>query len=120
MEDIISFPGGLIIGAISSWWISSHFYKKSSKEKPEWLESIEAEILEKYPKRMPSKVELIALFQEHLDEGIAVINEPTGLVACPECGNSAANFNETLHTVDDYTSIIEVECPNCGYKTYGE
>ncbi len=119
MEDVVVFVGGLIIGAIISWWTAYYFYKKSSKERPEWIEGIEDEILERYPRRMPSRVELIALFQEHLDEGTAVINEPTGLVACPECGNSAEHFEETSHMQGDIC-VVEVKCPNCNYKTYGE
>ena len=106
----------LIIGAFFSWVITSHYHQRSSCETPEWAENL----IRKLPKEKPSKRELIKLFQESLDDGDAMVHEVTGHVACPECSESSSNFKEDVHMVDDHVSILEVECPKCGWKTYGE
>ena len=106
----------LLIGAFLSFIITSHYHQRSSCETPKWAENF----IKKLPKEKPSKRELIKLFQEYLDDGEAVIHEVTGHVACPECGEPASSFEDKVHTVNDYVSVAEVRCPQCGWKTYGE
>ncbi len=106
----------LLIGAWLSWVITSHYHQRSSYETPKWAENF----IKNLPKEKPSKKELIKLFQEYLDDGDAVVHEVTGHVACPDCGETSINFEEKIHIVNDHVSVLEVECPKCGWKTYEE
>ncbi|QNI01790.1 hypothetical protein HXW73_01910 [Halomonas sp. SH5A2] len=48
-ENVLFLVIGLIAGALSSWAISRHFYKKSSVEVPEWFKPVAKQLPEQQP-----------------------------------------------------------------------
>jgi hypothetical protein len=102
---------GIFAGAILSLIITHYYYRKSSKQPPEWAKPF----IERLPNEPPTKEKLIELFQEALDKGEAKIDPIFGYVACPKCKASAKDFKKS-GSGDDYTTIVSVYCPHCGWS----
>lgn len=107
MFEIVIFIAGCII----SWLIAHLYYRRSSKTIPDWAK----ELVENLPKEQPTEDELLQLFQEHLDSGEIEIDPLLGIVACPNCGESAKNFERKL-VGDDSVSLGVITCPSCGWS----
>lgn len=102
---------GIVGGAIFSWVISHIYYKKSSKQIPDWAKPIIA----KLPEEQPTKDKLLELFQDALDKKDVHVDPLIGHVACPKCKASAKDFKKTVFGDDTHT-IVVVECPYCGWS----
>jgi len=70
-------------------------------------------------KEPPTKEKLIELFQEALDTGEAEIDPIFGYVACPQCKAPAKDFKKKGFG-DDYTTVVHVYCPHCGWSNTAE
>ena len=101
----------IIITVIISVLIALFFYRRSSIVTPKWAKPI----LRQLPKQKPSSEELLQIFQEHLDTGEFEIDPHLQIVACPECGESAKNF-ERSGVGDDNVTIVTISCPSCGWS----
>lgn len=106
---------GIVGGAVLSWIIAHSYYRKSSKEPPDWAKPIIA----KLPDEPPTKEKLIELFQDSLDKGEAEIDPIFGYVACPQCKASAKDFEKSGFG-DDHATIAIVSCPHCGWSNSTE
>ena len=105
----------LIVGFLFSWLIAHFYYHRSSTKTPKWADPI----IKNLPEQPPTKIELLRLFQEHLDSGEIEVHPALGLVACPECGESAQKFEEVVYG-DDAHTIVVAKCPSCGWSGHGE
>ena len=105
----------LIAGFLLSWLIAHFYYHRSSTQIPNWAKPV----IENLPEQPPSKVELLRLFQEHLDSGEIEVHPALGCVACPDCGESSQNFKEKVYG-DDAHTIVAVTCPSCGWSENAE
>lgn len=114
--DILLNLLSISFGGIIGWSIAHYYYKKASSETPEWAKDFFTNL----PKEKPTKLELIKLFQEYLNNGEAIVHELTGDVACPQCGEPAENFEENYFTIDDHRGIVTVKCPECNWSTVAE
>lgn len=111
MEALLYFLAG-VIGTI----IVSHlYYRRASKEKPEWAK----ELIENLPADPPTLSQLLRLFQRHLDSGDVEIHPAIGRIACPECGEPSRNFENKVFG-DDAHTIVVATCPNCGWSEHAE
>lgn len=102
-------------GAAFSWLITHLYYRKSSSQVPEWAKPL----IEKLPDTPPTKEKLLELVQEYLNRGEVVVNEPTGHIACPECGNTAEQFQQEVFG-DHRHTVVVTSCPACGWSQTDE
>ena len=102
MVELLFFIAGILVALF--------FYHRASTQTPEWAK----EFVKDLPKEPPTEEELLRLFQEHLDSGEIEFDPEFGLVACPNCGGSAAEFEKEIYE-DDRTSIVVAKCPSCGW-----
>ncbi|MBN1253595.1 MAG: hypothetical protein JXA16_15760 [Bacteroidales bacterium] len=107
MEILLS----AIIGGLITWVFSHIYYKKSSKEIPEWAKPIIA----KLPVSKPTSGELLQLFQEALNTGDVSIDPLFGNVACPKCNAPLKELEEKNYGDDNYTIVVK-NCPYCGWN----
>ena len=106
----------LILGGLISWLVSHQYYKRSSKEAPEWA----LPLIEKLPDVPPSTERLLELYQDALDAGDIPFPDPiTGRLTCPKCGTSNTEF-EMGQGDNKYGHYVWVTCPNCGWSDGGE
>jgi ribosomal protein L37E len=108
-----------LAGALLSWLITHLYHRHSSKQAPEWADEWLKGLIEKLPDTPPTKERLLELVQEYLKQGNAVVNEPAGHIACPECANSAENFEQSVCGDDSHTIVI-TSCPACGWSQSDE
>lgn len=106
MNEVVIF----FVGCLFSWGIAHFYYKRSSTQAPAWAKLL----VDNLPAQQPKLSELLRLFQKHLDSGEAIINL-SGQVVCPECGESAKNFEEKSFGDENHT-IISYTCPNCKWS----
>ena len=111
MEPMLYFLAGVIITVI----VSQLYYRRASKETPDWAK----ELIENLPSDPPTLTELLRLFQRHLDSGDIEIHPAILRVACPECGESARNFENKVFG-DDAHTIVVVSCQKCGWSEDAE
>jgi len=107
MIEIVIF----FVGCTVTWLITHSYYKRSLTTIPEWAKPI----VEHLPKKIPTKDELLQLFQEHLDTGEVEVDPLLGRVSCPECGESSKNFKKTGFG-DDSHYVVVISCPSCGWS----
>ena len=102
----------IIIAAIAGFisWIFTHaYYKKSSKNIPDWAKLL----VENLPKSKPTDTELLKIFEEALDTGSIVQDPVFGHVACPKCYAPASDFEESGGA--DGVPLY-ITCPHCGWS----
>ncbi len=102
---------GIFFGALTSWLTTHWYFKKSSKEVPEWFKPT----LNKLPNEKPSKEQLLELFQDALNYGEIKQHPILGHVACPECKAPLKDLEEKLFG-DDAHTIVSVSCTHCGWN----
>lgn len=102
----------LVAGCVFTWLVSRHYYCRSSKQLPNWADEF-AGRLPAYP---PKPSHLLKLFQEYLESRDAKIHDLLGIVACPECGTSAALFKEEFLGGDERVCVVSVNCPSCEWS----
>ncbi|HEC79170.1 MAG TPA: hypothetical protein ENI34_08540 [candidate division WOR-3 bacterium] len=112
---MIELIGGAILGGVISWVITRYYYKKSSVKAPEWAKPL----IEKLPEVTPSLEELTALFQKEINKGTIKPHPVFQHVACPNCNAPLDKLKERIMG-DDYTTILEISCPNCGWNDWAE
>jgi hypothetical protein len=112
---MIELTLGIIFGGIVSWCLTHIYYRKSSKEIPDWAKPI----IEKLPKTKPSGAELLELFQDALDSKQIIPDPILGHVACPNCKAPSSDF-ETKCFGDENHTIIVKSCPHCGWSDHAE
>ena len=100
MQEFIIFIAGCIISGL----IAHFYYRRSSRTPPEWAK----EFVKHLPIQPPTEDELLQLFQEHLDSGEIEIDPVLGIVACPECGESAKSFERKLVGDDSVSLGVQV------------
>ena len=93
----------LIAGFLLSWLIAHFYYHRGSTQSPDWAKPI----IENLPEQPPNKIELLRLFQEHLDSGEIEVHPAFGRVACPECGESSQEFEEKVFG-DDVPAVSQL------------
>jgi len=106
---------GAILGGIVSWVVAHIYYKKSSREIPDWAKPI----IEKLPQSKPTDAELLELFQEALSTGDVLPDPILGHVACPNCKAPASDFKEEGFG-DEHHTIVVKTCPHCGWSEHAE
>jgi hypothetical protein len=102
---------GAILGGILSWVITHIYYKKSSKEIPDWAKPI----IKKLPQSKPTRAKLLKLFQDALNTGDIIADPMLGHVACPKCKAPASDFEEQLFE-DEHHTVVSKTCPHCGWS----
>ena len=98
------------LSALISWFITHRYYRRSSKETPEWAK----DIIENLPADPPTLSQLIRLFQKHLDSGDIQMHPVFKIVACPKCGVPVRDLEEKVYGDDAHTIVIAT-CPSCGW-----
>ena len=106
---------GIILGGLISWMLAHIYYKKSSKEIPDWAKPI----IKKLPQLQPSTNELLELFQEALNSGDIIPDPILGHVACPNCKAPASDFEGKGFGDENHTIIVKT-CPHCGWSDHAE
>lgn len=100
-----------LASVLIGWFIAHLYYRRSSKETPEWAK----DIIENLPADPPTLSQLIRLFQKHLDSGDIKIHPVFQIVACPKCGVPASTLEEKVFGDDTHT-IVVATCPSCGWS----
>ncbi len=106
---------GIVVGGFFSWIITHAYYKKGNDSIPAWAKSL----IEKLPENVPSEKELLKLFQEEISNGNIKPHSVFSHVACPNCYTPLDELEEGVYG-DDYHTILEISCPNCGWRKSSE
>ena len=107
---------GIIGGGVISWLLTHWYYRKSSKEAPEWARSL----IDRLPDKPPTIDELIDLYHEAVMGG-AIVPHPSGFVKCPECGAGTERFEPWQVASHELDSIFHgYKCSECNYELTNE
>jgi hypothetical protein len=111
MELLIGILG-VLAGGILSWVITYSYYRKASREIPDWAKPI----VERLPQSPPTKEQLLELFQDALDKGEINPDPIFGYVACPKCKAPSSDFKHRIYSNEPRGDVAIVECPHCGWS----
>ena len=106
---------GVVLGGLVSWVITYRYYKKSDSSPPDWAKPL----INKLPAIAPSKEELLKLFQNEISEGTITPHAVFRHVACPNCNAPLEELTEKVMG-DDYHTILDINCPHCGWNEWTE
>lgn len=101
---------GFLVGGFTSFFISKHFYDKSSKDLDK-LSPLIRDILTESPKKLLTISELNKLVEEKVYDTNST--SPLPLKCCPECGSKDLDFYQLNN---EKLSLYCVECKSCGYQ----
>ena len=115
MENLIFFA----LGAVVSLAISYYYYRRSSKEKPDWfsIESIK-EILTKHPEDIDwTAKEIVDLYNNKVYEQDS--SDPLPYNCCPRCGSERLNKSSYQDEERDAYYFL-ISCEKCEWSDYTE
>ena len=113
MSELLFALVGIIGGAIASWAITHLYYRRSSKDIPEWAKPL----IERFPISPPTIEQIIDFYHDGLEAGEYFPDHLTGRLTCPKCGAPASDFKgwtQADHRTDSMYAIVE--CPHCGWN----
>jgi len=115
---------GAVIGALLSWPIAHWYYRRASKEKPNWADAVPKwaiRLIESLPAHPVSTERLVTLYHAALEVGELYPDKVSGYVACPNCGASPDNFENWTETDPKYEDThINQRCKVCGKNIFGD
>ena len=111
----------LILAGLVGWIIAAWYYRRSSKEMPEWVQPVIDELIEEFGEKAPSREQLIEHFNEAVEEGTLIPHVPSGYVACPSCEapSSELEYIEANYPGrGDHARYSFVHCKVCNFKEF--
>lgn len=124
MREVLLMFGGALIGAILSWPIAHWYYRRATKETPEWARHVPdwaVPLIESLPDSPVSTKRLVELYHKALEHGDISVDPWSGYISCPRCGASSDQFEswEASDPSQDMT-FRGRKCGVCGYELSGE
>lgn len=115
---------GIITGGALSWAIAHWYYRRSSKEVPDWANRTPdwaIPLIEKLPDAPVSQERLIELYNEAVATGELQPHQFTGFLKCPNCGAGQEYFEPYEASDPRYDMHIRgFRCSKCGYELSGD
>lgn len=119
MAVLVSVVVSLAVGFVVAWPVSRHYYQRSQREKPEWMDSSLEEILgrvidDKVELELTTK-EITRLFSDRIYDFEQAISgcDPSKFKACPVCGAKDLRISK-FSDIDHF--YYSVDCGYCGWE----